>query len=200
MGTDVGDQHRRAGRQDAVDDRMIGRIELRSLLGRQRNDAVAVEHGPDGDPRRLLDQHDAGAVEGDHRPQAIEQGRQHGLAVEAAGERHGRFAQGVGDVPGALLGLVRESEVSHVARDAQHGRARRPRRQAPGRSGSRSAASHRGPETRARVSRAVRSRRLSARPRPTARPARTASPVRGSSCPRSPATACRSGSELAGLT
>ena len=122
MGADVGNQDRGAGRQDAVDDRVVGRLELRSLLGREGNHAVAVEDGPDGDPRRLLEEHDAGAVEGDQPSQAVEQGRQHGFAVEAAGERHGRLAQCVGDGPGAPLGLVREPSVGHVPGNAQHRR------------------------------------------------------------------------------
>ena len=92
VGADVGNQNRCAGLQDTVDDRVVGRLELRSILGREGNHAVAVEDGPDGDPRRLLDEHDAGTVEGDQPSQAVEQGRQHGFAVQAAREHQGRLA------------------------------------------------------------------------------------------------------------
>jgi hypothetical protein len=59
----------------------------------ERRRRGAVEHGADGDSRRLLDQHDAGAVERHHPAQAIEQRRQHRFAIETAGERHRRLTQ-----------------------------------------------------------------------------------------------------------
>ncbi len=103
-------------------DRVIGGVELRPPVGRQRNHALAVEDRAHGDPRRLLDQHDAGAVEREHAAQAAEQSRQHGLAIEAAGERHRRLAQRIRDAPGPPFGFEREPAVGDISRHGQHRR------------------------------------------------------------------------------
>ena len=127
MRAQVGNPHRGAGGQDALHDRVIGRIEVRTSLDRHRAQPVAVVDRPHGEARRLFEQHDAGAIERHQLPQPVEERHQDDLAVETAGELDGRLAQLLGHGPGAALGLMGEPAVGDVARDRQNGDRRAPR-------------------------------------------------------------------------
>ena len=121
VGAQVGNQHGGAGVEDALHDRMVGGLEPRALLGRYRHHAAALEDRPDGEPRGLFDQHDAGVIERHQLAHPVEERHQHDLAVETAGELDGRLAQLLSQAPGAPLTLESEPSLGHVPRHGQNG-------------------------------------------------------------------------------
>ena len=109
-----------------IEDDVRHRVGMRPLL--------VTAQGMHPDLRILLEEHDIGTVKRDEPCQEIEQCRQDGIQLQTAGEGHVGGAQGLGYLPGVVLGSIQVGvlqghgqRIGHLPRKLQTFDAENPR-------------------------------------------------------------------------